>query len=49
MVTTYYKLLICLVRLTKRQHEFRLAPSHFNSSEISVDCRFMSVIFSART
>jgi len=40
---------MCFVRLTKRQHEFKLAPSHFNSSEISTDCRVKSVIFSAKT
>lgn len=49
LITKHYKLLICLVRLTKRQHEFKLAPSHFKSSEMSVDCRLMSVIFSVRT
>lgn len=40
---------MCLVRLTKRQHEFKLAPSHFKSSEMSTDCRVKSVIFSEKT
>lgn len=44
-----YKLLMCLERLTKRQHEFKLVPSHFNNSEMSTDCRVMSVIFSVST
>lgn len=39
---------MCFVRLTKRQHEFKLAPSHFKSSEMSTDCRVKSVILSVK-